>query len=101
MTPDLFRDILFSLSGLSFGAASYAIYAHAALFTGSKNRPDTLGDILVTLSWILTVGAVFIRLIVPVEEIVPTVEGWLYLLGLVLGFSGFILLARAERRKNN
>lgn len=101
MSPELFRDILFSLSGLSFGAAGYALWAYSALFRQAPDKLDSVGHILVKISWLLTVGIVFVSIIIPISAIPPTLEGWVYVIGLVLGFAGFILVARAEHRHAN
>lgn len=98
MSPELFRNILFSLSGLSFGAAGYALWAYSALFRRAPDKLDSVGHIMVKISWLLTVGIVFLTIIIPITAIPPTLEGWVYVIGLVLGFVGFILVARAEHR---
>lgn len=98
MSPELFRDILFSLTGLSFGAAAYALYAYAFVFVRGNDRFSAAGHVLVKISWLLTVGAIFWSIIIPLTAIPPTLEGWIYAAGVVLGFIGFVMVARSERR---
>lgn len=100
MSPEVFRNILYSLSGLSFGAAGYALVAYALVFRHAEDKPDTIGHILVKLSWLLTVGAIFVTILIPITAIPPTFEGWIFAAGLALGFVGFVLVAHAERRKD-
>lgn len=99
MSPETFRDILYSLSGLSFGAAGYALFAYASTFNKAGDKPSSIGHVLVKLSWLLTVGAVFVTILIPLTAIPPTLEGWVFATGLVLGFVGFVMVAHAERRK--
>lgn len=99
MSPELFRNILYSLSGLSFGAAAYALYAYLFLLENKTTRANAIGHILVKVSWLLTVGIIFWTIIIPITAIEPTVEGWFYALGILLGAIGFITIARTERQE--
>lgn len=97
MSPELFRNILYSLSGLSFGAAAYALYAYLFLLRNKHSRANAVGHILVKVSWLLTVGVIFWTILIPLTAIEPTVEGWFYATGILLGAIGFITIARTER----
>jgi len=97
MSPDMFRDLLFSLSGLSFGAAFYALGVYSLVIRRS-NLGDAVGYVMVKGSWLMTVGMVFVSIIVPMAAIEPTWQGWVYALGLVCGTIGFLLIARAAWR---
>lgn len=96
VSPELFRDILFSLSGLSGGAAIYALIVYVLLM--KHHERDALGHILVKASWLLVVGTVFQSILVTTSEVPPTTEGWLYALGLAMGSVGFVMVARGAAR---
>lgn len=96
MSPTLFRNILVAFSGLSFGSSLYAIMIH---FLNFKVNPKLhIGFILGRIAWLLTVGMVFITILLPITQVPPTWQGYVYLLGLVIGSIGFFMIARATRR---
>lgn len=99
MTPEVFRDLLYSLSGLSFGAAIYAMIMYAFAFCRGEDRKNAVAHILVKVSWLLVVGAIFKTIIIPITAIPPSLEGWIYAAGLLIGFFGFVGVAHAERRR--
>lgn len=98
MSAELFRNILYSLAGLSLGAASYALITYSFLLSDKTRRVSTVGHMLVKTSWILTVGVIFWTIIIPITQIPPTLEGWLFALGTLMGAVGFVMVARSERR---
>ena len=97
MSPEAFRNILFALCGLSFGAATYALGIH--LLRLKSDFQLHIGFALVKLAWLLAVGMVFESIIVPLTALPPSFEGYVFMVGLALGAAGFILVARASRRK--
>ena len=71
------------------------------MFNKTEDKPSAIGHILVKLSWLLTIGAGFVTILIPITAIPPTFEGWVYAAGLTLGFAGFVMVAHAERRRHS
>lgn len=96
VSPELFRDILFSLSGLSFGAATAALGAYVYKFFKNDERVNAVGHVLVKISWLLVVGVIFATVLIKLTAVPPTWQGWVYASGLVLGTIGFFIVAWSE-----
>lgn len=99
LSPEAFRTVLFSLSGLSFGIVAVAVVVFSARVRENPRR--NLGFLLVKLAWFLTVGVVFLFYIVPAEAIKPTIGPVIYTLGLIVGSIGFALVMREATRQQN
>lgn len=100
MSPETFRDLLFSLTGLSFGAAGYALFAYTFGSLRETDPESAVGHMLVKISWILTLGTIFVTILIPATEIPITTPGIAYIVGIVLGSVGFVMVARSERRRD-
>lgn len=93
MSPETFRNILFSESGLALGTALYALGVYTFVMR-RRGVVNTVGFLMVKASWLMTVGMVFLTIIVPITAIEPTWQGWVYALGLASGTLGFLMVSR-------
>lgn len=92
MTPEQFRDLMFSITGLSLAASLAAMIAVVVRL--HVNVLLYSGMLLVKLAWFVSIGYVFLIEIVKAPNLKTSWEEWVYLVGLVLGSAGFVIVAR-------
>lgn len=103
--PHFFRNVLFSVSGLSIGLAIYAMIIRILLYRRDGLKTH-FGIALFLLAYVITTGEVLKTILLPLTEITPNWDAHIYGVGLTLGAIGAFIIARntasawKEFRKN-
>ena len=99
MDATVFRSLMFSLAGISFGAAIYVMVAHLRRMAKFRDKPALhIGCAFIVVAWMMAIAAVLAVFEgLPIEE--ATWRGYLYLVALSLATAGFIMVGRATLKE--
>lgn len=89
--PEVMRDALFSLTGLSLGASLFAAVVHATMLKYNAKRHAFY--IMSKLGYFLVAGTILKSILIHVNEVPITADALVYGAGLALASVGFIGVA--------